>query len=264
MNSGYGKSITKPHDEKEIYKDEDEYLNHIARYYNWVKQANPILSAHKKQMWCIKEIDPISQHGNYAHIGIEILSQSKRIMADVMYLAEDNNINLYYTDTDSIHMDLADVEKLGELFKNKFSRELIGKGMGQFHTDFDLDDPNYDKKIHDKKMKGCKDVYSRRFIALGKKCYLDELVGVSKITGETITGFHIRMKGVKDSAIKRVALDNNKSLVDIYTSLHEGVEMSFDLCKGVEGKEKIDLPAFEYHNSWLITNKREFVRKVKF
>jgi hypothetical protein len=250
MNSGYGKSITKPHDEKEIYKDEDEYLNHIARYYNWVKQANPILSAHKKQMWCIKEIDPISQHGNYAHIGIEILAQSKRIMADVMYLAEDNNINLYYTDTDSIHMDLGDVEKLGELFKNKFSRELIGKGMGQFHTDFELS--------------GCKDVYSKRFIALGKKCYLDELVGIDKETGEEKTGFHIRMKGVKDSAIKRVALDDNKNLIDIYTDLYSGKEYSFDLCKGVDGKEKIDLPAFEYHNSWLITNKREFVRKVKF
>ena len=72
------------------------------------------------------------------------------------------------------------------------------------------------------------------------------------------------MKGVKDSAIKRVAVDEKKSLIDIYKDLHSGKEYSFDLCKGIQDGEAVDLPAFEYHKSWLITNKKEFVRKVKF
>lgn len=251
MNSGYGKSITKAHDTKDYYVPEDKYTEHIARYYNWVKQAEPIVSAGKK-MWCIKQIDSIGEHGNYAHIGIEILSQSKKIMADVMYLAEDNNIQMYITDTDSIHMNLEDVEPLGKLFTEKYDRDLIGKGMGQFHTDFDL--------------KGCKDVYSKQLIALGKKCYIDHLVGTSKITGEEETGYHIRMKGVSEKAIRRVAKDNyDNDLMKLYQDLYDGKAVDFDLTKGVDGDNNhIDLPAFEYHKSWIISNKKSFIRKIKF
>ena len=253
MNSGYGKALTRPHDTKDVYVNEDQYLTHIGRYYNWVKQAVPIESACPKQMWSISQIDPIDNHGNYVHIGIEILSQSKRIMADVMYLAEDNNMKMYITDTDSIHMNLEDVEPLGDLFKEKYpDRSLIGCNMGQFHTDFEL--------------KNCINVYSSNLIALGKKCYIDELIGVDKDTGVVKTGYHFRMKGVKDGAIKHKAKhEYNGDLMALYKEMYDGNMVEFDLTKGLDDDgDDIEVPCFEYHKSWIITSKDEFPRKIQF
>ena len=60
-------------------------------------------------------------------------------MNEVMTLAEDNKLPMYITDTDSIHIDTKCVPILGDKFREKYNSELIGKQMGQFHTDFDLD-----------------------------------------------------------------------------------------------------------------------------
>lgn len=46
------------------------------------------------------------------HVASEILAMSKRIMNEVMYTAQANNIKIYYQDTDSMHMDYEDIEKL--------------------------------------------------------------------------------------------------------------------------------------------------------
>ena len=64
---------------------------------------------------------------------------SKRIMNEVMTLAEDLNYPMYITDTDSIHIDSDNVMPLGDEFKKRYNRDLIGNDMGQFHTDFDMD-----------------------------------------------------------------------------------------------------------------------------
>ena len=52
---------------------------------------------------------PIDEHFNSAHIGVEILSMSKRIMFEVMTTAEDNNLFMCYTDTDSLHIKYNDI-----------------------------------------------------------------------------------------------------------------------------------------------------------
>ena len=61
------------------------------------------------------------------------------LLNEVMTIADDNNLNIWYQDTDSMHIDYEQVETLAKLFKEKYSRELIGKDMGQFHIDFDMD-----------------------------------------------------------------------------------------------------------------------------
>ena len=66
-----------------------------------------------------------------------ILAMSKRIMNEVMTLAEDLKINVYYQDTDSLHIESDKLEELRTVFKNKYNRELIGKNLGQFHSDFE-------------------------------------------------------------------------------------------------------------------------------
>ena len=63
----------------------------------------------------VKHIKSIIDHFNYAHCGVEILSMSKRIMNEVMCLAEDINLKMYYQDTDSIHISYDQVEILEKI-----------------------------------------------------------------------------------------------------------------------------------------------------
>ena len=62
---------------------------------------------------------------------------SKRIMNEVIYLAEDLGINVYYQDTDSIHIENDKIELLEREFKKKYGRNLRGGELDQFHPDFD-------------------------------------------------------------------------------------------------------------------------------
>ena len=87
-------------------------------------------------------------------------------MNKVMCLADDNNINCYYQDTDSIHMDEDQVQPLAELFEQKYNQQLIGKKLGMFHSDFEFE--------------GMKDIRSIGLITLGKKSYIDKLEGTDK------------------------------------------------------------------------------------
>ena len=48
-----------------------------------------------------------------------------------MCLADDHTLNIYYTDTDSIHIDEAGVEPLAKLYKEKYGRELVGNQPGK-------------------------------------------------------------------------------------------------------------------------------------
>ena len=56
-----------------------------------------------------------------------------------MTTAQDNNIEIFYQDTDSMHLRDNDIEKLQQIYNEKYGKELIGKNMGQFHSDFDSD-----------------------------------------------------------------------------------------------------------------------------
>ena len=59
-------------------------------------------------------------------------------MNEVMTLAEDEGLNIWYQDTDSMHINYEEVELLALAFKSKCNRYLIGEDMSQFHIDFDL------------------------------------------------------------------------------------------------------------------------------
>ena len=63
----------------------------------------------------IKKVKPILSHFNYVHCGVEILNMSKRIMNKVSSCADDCDIKVYYQDTDSIHLNYNDVDKVVEI-----------------------------------------------------------------------------------------------------------------------------------------------------
>jgi hypothetical protein len=142
------------------------------------------------------------------------------------------------------------------------------KYMGQFHNDFDLD--GVAKKYEHL-------TRSLKFIGLGKKCYIDMLEGFDK-DKKSVYGFHIRMKGVSNDAIKykasRIAEINNiplrEALETLYKRLFDGEDITFDLCKYGDGREKL---CFKFFNDFTIGNMNDeetssgkigFTRTIQF
>ena len=239
MNSCYGKCLLKPIDTEYKYISNSKYKEFMSNNYNWVKDAD---YCSESNTWRIKLIKAINEHFNLVHCGVEVLSTSKKIMNEVMCLAEDFDIDMYYTDTDSIHIDNSKINYLASEYKKIHNRDLIGKNMGQFHTDFDSDI-----------LKG--EILAKRSIFLGKKCYIDELYGSE--SGD-IVDYHIRLKGIPNASILDYCNNNNITPYEVYEKLYNKEEVIFDLTCG--GK-KIN---FKFHNNMTISTLDEFNRKICF
>ena len=134
MNSMYGKTILKPIETETVVKTEQDYHKYVSFNYNYIQSSIKV-----GDRYYIKKIKTILNHFNYAHCGVEILSTSKRIMNEVMTLAEDLGLSIWYQDTDSMHINYEEVELLAKGFNHTYNRDLIGDEMSQFHIDFDLD-----------------------------------------------------------------------------------------------------------------------------
>jgi hypothetical protein len=237
MNAAYGKTIEKEHKEDlKFINTKKEFKNMYDYHFNSVISYDKIT----EDKYCMKVRKSINKHYSRPQIGVEILSMSKRIMNEVMCLAEDENLDIYYQDTDSIHIKDSNIEILSNKFKEKYNRTLIGKYMGQFHSDF----PDDAKAIE------C--------IFLGKKSYIDVLQKPNK-NGEykidkNLQDYHIRMKGVpKESIIKHKS--NNKP-IDIYKDLFNGKSYKFDCLLGCLG--------FKKNNDFSTKSLTEFLRELSF
>ena len=240
MNSSYGKSYLKPIDDDNEYVKNDDWNKFINRHFNLIKMATPLYNG---KGYKVKVMKPVNQHFNNAQVGVEILSITKRIMNEVMCLAEDMKLNIYYQDTDSIHIEEKQIKLLAEEYKKQHNRELIGKQMGQFHTDFDL--------------KGSVgDIVAEKSIFLGKKAYIDKLRSHDK-DGNIIYGYHIRLKGVPENSIKfKADTEYDGNVFAMYEEMFQGRELTFNLL-AVK-------PKFELKRDMTIVSKKKFDRKVKF
>lgn len=245
LNSAYGKTILKPIDEEVKIINDDDFGDYLTTKYNEMKVGTII-----GDKVYIKEYKPINIHYNACHLGVETLSMSKRVMNEVMCLAEDNGIFIYYQDTDSCHLNYDDVAKLEKLFEEKYNRVLTGSSMGQLHIDFSM--KNVPKQNEDT-------IYSRNAYFLGKKMYIDELVGKNK-DGKEVVDYHIRMKGVPSSCILFECLRNNISPLEIYKKLYNGDEIYFDL---TENGNKACFDFRKEEDGMNVYTRNEFVRKIK-
>jgi hypothetical protein len=221
LNSSYGKTIIKKQDTVKLIKNNGDELNDY-RYNNF----NTIkVTKFLNDRQSIIEQYEHDDSSNFAHIGCLILSYSKRIMNEVMNTANDNNINIYYQDTDSMHLDNVDIPKLEQLYKLKYNREIRGEAMQQFHSDFSLKGS----------AKGV-DVLATTSIFLGKKCYMDILESKND-QGEIIQGAHIRLKGITDAGvqqkIKFLMKSNEINYIDavklLFNKLIDGEKIPFIL-----------------------------------
>lgn len=240
MNSSYGKTCLKPIDSECEYISKNMIDDYVVRNYNYIKEMTLLANGNYYKVKTIKTIDT---HFNNVHIGVSILSTSKTIMYEVMCLAEDLGINMYYTDTDSIHIDNTKINYLADEFRKKYNRELIGKNMGQFHTDFDLQG-------------AVGEIVAMDSIFLGKKCYIDRITGVDKNKNE-LEDYHIRMKGVSTNCIvhKGITEYDGKHL-EMFEKLFVGDTLEFNLLAVA--------PSFELCKNMNIKSRKKFTRRISF
>ena len=101
----------------------------------------------------VRLIKPINNHFNLPQFGVAVLSWSKHLMNRVMCTAEQNGLNIYYQDTDSMHLDDSNIKRLGKIFEEKYGKVLIGSALTQFHSDLIL------KKNHANSLYGFSKVF---------------------------------------------------------------------------------------------------------
>ena len=237
LNSIYGKSILKPIKTDTKIIDPNKLEHFINLNYNFIKEIHEI-PGNKKVKAYAKMIKPINHHFNVPQFGVGVLSWSKHIMNEVMCLADQKGLEVYYQDTDSLHIKEEDVAKLQEHFKETYGRELIGKNLCQFHCDFDPIKPGVP-------------VHSKKLIALGKKCYIDLLEDE-----EGNTSYHIRMKGIPEEVIKREAEKREISIEDLYMLLYKGESITFNMKDGSN--------CFRKNDFYQMITPSSFTRTIKF
>ena len=114
-------------------------------------------------------------------------------MNEVICLAQDNNINVYYQDTDSIHIESKYLKKLANLYYKEYDRKLIGKTLDQFHPDF--------VPCTCKNGELCKETLSWLSIFNSKKNYIDVKFNADRF-GIPKTEFDITEKDINDVELK--------------------------------------------------------------
>lgn len=248
LNSSYGKTIMKKSNvEVKIIKNEKRKDNIVSVddvFNTYVYNNFRTIKSFRKVNENNYEIERLKVDDTYnrGHIGCAILSMSKRIMNEVFDIANDNKLPIYYTDTDSIHLNLKDVKPLEDKYREIYGKELNGKNLEQFHTDFSLDG-------------AVDEIYATKSIFLGKKSYLDCLESRDK-DGNKITGYHIRLKGITEEGLDNQAKKYSNSFEGMYEELAIGKELNILL----NPKDKV---LFEYKKGFVNT-KADFYRKVKF
>jgi len=180
MNSAYGKSIeTIRHEESHILRTTDgkrlgetEDVSELCESDKKFVNYFPLIKEHKSigSKFDFIRIAQWDSSMRPAQVGVITMEMSKRIMNRVMNVCEDVGAVVYYTDTDSLHIRLSDVEKVRIEYKLRYPNlKLFGDDLCQFHEDFD--DPNPEIKCC---MIGKRPI-SKQMIILGAKSYCHKL-----------------------------------------------------------------------------------------
>ena len=232
MNSMYGKAIQKPIAVKRKVINTEDFHYFFCKNCHFFIESQPIGDGSKTIVQFEKDIE---KQFNNVVFGITVLSMSKRIMNEVMCLAEDLGVNIYYQDTDSMFIEASGMSTLSETFKNKYGRELIGDKMGQFHNDIEE----------------VKDGYIKDLMVVGKKVYHSVVANDNGETGE-----HYRMKGIPQDVVEKCAVDKYNGCIQvIYEDLLSGNTIDFDLLNN-------DRCCFRMTND-RIEHVMKFSRKIK-
>ena len=90
-----------------------QYEQYIDNHFNFIEKIERLNNFQDSIT-----LSSLDESYNMSHVGVAILSMSKRIMNEVFDIANDNNLPIYYTDTDSMHLKYNDIPKLEKEYMN--------------------------------------------------------------------------------------------------------------------------------------------------
>lgn len=243
MNSAYGRMIMKPIDTMNVFKENEQQILTYATKYNLTTRG---VYYYRKDLAMIERIKSIYDHYSMPHLGAGVLSWSKRIMNQVMCLAEDHGCIIFYQDTDSMHLRASDKKKLAEEYDKKYpelggllAEDGVPEKLGRFHGDF--------APIDGERPISIESVY------VGKKMYVDKLIVENR--PDISPKFHVRMKGVPTSVVENRARELYIEPTDLYMKLLAGEAITFDLTS--TGKA-----IFDCTKDGTVKRKVKFERKI--
>jgi hypothetical protein len=265
MNASYGKLLQKAPDTKtNLMDDVDNKINvYLSRNHATIKSISyidpPKNTKYNFNRKCrIDSLTAQSTHHNKVHLGIVILDETKRIMSEVMTTAQDENIPIYYQDTDSMMLHDDDIPRLEEVFMNKYGRKLVGKALGEFSSDLKAEDDSDFVKSGNK----IKNIYATEGIFVGKKAYILKVECEDEDGKLWDAGFHSRCKGVNTQSIEHLLSQDehkNKDILDIYNDWYDGKAYDLDLTAGqTVCSMDINLKTNTIHN------RQSFIRNIRF
>ena len=158
-------------------------------------------------------------HSHYVHCGFELLPMSKQIMNKVFSCASGLDVETYYHDTGSTHLNYDAADEIVKRYKQKQNQELVGDGLGNPHVGFNMDG-------------AATEIYGVRNLFLGKETYISILEPTDKDCN-TINSQHLRYRRIPTSCIKYKASQDMISVLDICKDPYKGEVIEFDLIKFV-------------------------------
>lgn len=229
LNSIYGYCGRKPIIDQQRYvavKDLDKF---ICNNYAWIKQLVLMPNGSVR----VSLYKTIAEDYNCSHISCMILSTSKTIMNEVLCTAQQLGIETYYTDTDSMHMNMDRLKELQDKFREDRGFEMIGNSMGQFHNDFE---PSMYRKESDGVLRALTgtdqipDISSAdEGIWVSKKAYALSTLN-SEVSGEKADLHHCRLKGIPQKSLIATCNTSYQGRPELlYEDLLNGVQVPFEL-----------------------------------
>jgi hypothetical protein len=223
MNTAFGMTGRKADLVDVKYVPPDRIITFMHNHYASIKCIADMPNGYFR----VEKYKAIDDHFNKAHLCCGVLSYSKKIMNEVTCTAEDCGARVDYTDTDSMHLAAHMIPKIAEKFKLKYDKNLIGKQMGQFHSDFDFAGSFFKRgnKLSTDDIKSQGEILSVASYFLGKKSYMDL---IEDEAGNT--AYHIRLKGIPGKCIvSRVNQDYQGDPMLMFEDFYQGKPVTFNL-----------------------------------
>jgi len=223
-SSFYGRSIMRPTEsETKIVGRDDFFGKKLCKWYNRIITATKFGRKYIVKLTCSTQ-----SSSNCPQIGAVVLSESKRLMNELLSTTKRLGAPAFFGDTDSIHMRLADLPRVEEEFKKARGTSLVGTWLGQLHDDIDA--PKISGPVYE-----IGSSISGLCVYVGKKSYFDEVYTcIRRTKGGPLTWIrstHCRMKGVTSAALQDSAnRAYNGSLRRMYLAMYDQQKVKFNLC----------------------------------
>ena len=124
LSSLWGKAQPKRRITKEVSVTRDRLDDFVVYNKDFLSRSTPVTD----DVTIFSLLNPVTLHYTRPQFSTNVLSHARTTLNGIFYRAADNDIPIYYSNTDSLVLNTADLDKLNRLGGN----DLIGDDLGQF------------------------------------------------------------------------------------------------------------------------------------